>query len=87
MSTVTVSSKGWVVIPAEYRRKYGILPGQQVRVLDYGGVLTIVPAMNDPVEQAAGMLTGDSSLTGALLRDRAQDRSREGRRRRDKGPR
>ena len=36
---LTISSKGWVVIPAELRRKYNLTPGAEVRVVDYGGVL------------------------------------------------
>ena len=33
---VTVSEKGWVVIPAELRRKYNLQPGTEVSVVDYG---------------------------------------------------
>ena len=76
--TVTVSEKGWVVIPAEYRKKYRIKPGDQVRIVDYGGVLSLVPAMPDVIERAAGMLRGKPPLTEALLAERAQERAREG---------
>jgi len=40
-------------------------------------VLSIVPAMADPVTEAAGMLKGERSLTGALLAERAAERTRE----------
>jgi AbrB family looped-hinge helix DNA binding protein len=69
MATQTISGKGWVVIPAELRRKYNLRPGDTVRVVDYGGVLAIVPALDEPVEQAAGMLKGHGSLTQALLEE------------------
>ena len=36
---VTVSEKGWVVIPADLRKKYNLHPGAEVAVVDYGGVL------------------------------------------------
>ena len=62
---VTVSEKGWIVIPAELRRKYNLHPGATVSVVDYGGVLALVPAMTKPVRQAAGMLKGRTSLTRA----------------------
>ena len=47
-------------------------------LVDYGGVLSIVPAMADPVEEAAGSLKGERSLTRALLAERAEERTREG---------
>ena len=30
---VLVSEKGWIVIPAELRKKYGLLPGTEVQVI------------------------------------------------------
>lgn len=73
----TISSKGWVVIPAELRKKYELKPGARVIVVDYGGVLSIIPAMSKPVEQSAGLLKGGRSLTQALLAERQQERKRE----------
>lgn len=65
---VVVSRKGWVVIPADLRKKYNLNPGAKVFVVDYGGVLALVPAMKRPARQAAGMLGGGTSLTRALTR-------------------
>ena len=73
---VTVSEKGWIVIPAELRKRYNLHPGAKVSVVDYGGVLTLVPAMEKPVRQAAGMLKGRTSLTRALLAEHRRERSR-----------
>ena len=73
---VTVSEKGWIVIPAELRKKYNLHPGAEVAVVDYRGVLALVPAMVKPVRQAAGMLKGRTSLTRALLTDHRRERSR-----------
>jgi AbrB family looped-hinge helix DNA binding protein len=67
MTASTVSKKGWVVIPAHLRRKYGLEPGSRVRIVDYGGVLAIVPGAQDPVRQGAGMLKTEKSLTRILL--------------------
>jgi len=75
--TVTVSEKGWVVIPAELRRKHNLLPGTEVQVVDYGGVLALVPKLGDPVQKAAGMLTGSKSLRRALLAEHKAERRRE----------
>jgi AbrB family looped-hinge helix DNA binding protein len=77
MTTLTISTKGWVVIPAELRRKYGLNPGAQIRVVDYGGVLALVPLLENPIQEAVGMLRGSSSLTQALLDERAQEIARE----------
>ena len=73
MSTVTVSTKGWVVIPAELRRKYRLTSGSQVLVVDYGGVLALVPSLKDPLRQTRGMLKGSTSLTQTLLAEPRQE--------------
>jgi AbrB family looped-hinge helix DNA binding protein len=75
--TVTVSEKGWVVIPAELRKKHNLNPGTEVQVVDYGGVLALVPKLQDPIEQAAGMLKGRKSLRRALNEDHRAERRRE----------
>ena len=75
--TVTISGKGWVVIPAELRRKHNLHPGTQVQVVDYGGVLALVPKLHDPVNQAAGMLKGHKSLRRALLEEHRAELRRE----------
>jgi AbrB family looped-hinge helix DNA binding protein len=77
MALLTVSSKGWVVIPAELRKKYQLKPGSQVRIVDYGGVLALVPVLENPIKQTRGILKGKSSLTKALLEERAKDKQRE----------
>jgi AbrB family looped-hinge helix DNA binding protein len=74
---LTVSHKGWVVIPAELRKKYALKPGATVQIVDYGGVLAIVPTFADPVRQAAGMLKGRKALTRSLLAERRAERRRE----------
>ena len=74
MTIHSISNKGWVVIPAELRRKYGLQPGSEVRIIDYGGVLAIVPALHEPVDQAAGMLKTEKKLTEALLDEHRRER-------------
>ncbi|HLB49027.1 MAG TPA: AbrB/MazE/SpoVT family DNA-binding domain-containing protein [Anaerolineales bacterium] len=77
MSIATISPKGWVVIPAELRKKYDLRPGSRVVLVDYGGILAIVPAMNNPVEESAGRLKSRRSMVKALLAERARERQRE----------
>jgi hypothetical protein len=47
-----------------------------VVLVDYGGVITIVPALSNPVEESAGMLKGGTSLTKALRLERRRERDR-----------
>jgi AbrB family looped-hinge helix DNA binding protein len=75
MMLVTVSEKGWVVIPANLRKKYRLTPGVEVQVVDYGGVLALVPKLADPVEEAAGLLKGSQSLTRALLAEHRREKA------------
>jgi AbrB family looped-hinge helix DNA binding protein len=75
--SLVISEKGWVVIPAELRRKYALNPGTTVQIVDYGGVLALVPTLADPVREAAGMLKGRKSLTRSLLVERRMERRRE----------
>ena len=77
MATAIVSAKGWIVVPSELRKKYNLQPGARVGVVDYGGVLSLVPALKQPVEDAAGLLKGDRSLVEALLEERTRERARE----------
>ena len=74
---VRLSSKGWVVIPAAMREKYGLKPGSDVQVVDYGGVLSLVPALKDPIQAGAGMLKGGDSLTQAIVEEHRQERERD----------
>ena len=69
-----ISGKGWVVIPADLRKKYGLQPGVEVRIVDYGGVLAIIPALHKPISQAAGMIKSDKQLTAALLEEHRRER-------------
>ena len=70
---VTISQKGWVVIPAELRKKYHLTPGTEVVVVDYGGVLSIVPALQNPIQQGRGLLKDLPALTADLLKERSEE--------------
>ncbi len=75
--TIHLSSKGWVVIPASLREKYGLKPGSEVQVVDYGGVLSIVPVYPDPVAAGVGLLKGSDSLTRLVVEEHHDERERE----------
>jgi len=62
MNTSTLSKKGWVVIPQDMRERYGLKKGDKVHVIDYGGIISIVPASEFPIKSSMGMLSGKTSL-------------------------
>jgi AbrB family looped-hinge helix DNA binding protein len=76
MNTSTLSEKGWVVIPLELRERYGLKKGDRVHVIDYGGVISIVPASEVPIKNSLGILKGKTSLVKALVKSRRQDAER-----------
>lgn len=75
--SLKISNKGWVVIPSDLRKKYHLEPGDEVDIVDYGGVLALVPRLADPLRDSAGMLKGGESLTKALQVERKKERARE----------
>ena len=77
MYTATVSTKGWVVIPKDLRKKYGLTKGTRVQVVEYNHALTLVPLTADPAGTLHGMLKDGPSLTDDLLAERARERTGE----------
>lgn len=74
-SKVTV--KGQVLIPGEIRKRLHIEPGSEVRFVEYGNLVCIVPVVADPVESFWGMLDSVPSLSQELLDERKRDKDRE----------
>jgi AbrB family looped-hinge helix DNA binding protein len=74
MPTATVSPKGWVVVPKEFRLKYGLKPGDKVQIIDYGGGLSVVPLVDDPIAALRGIFADGPSLTADLLMERQRAR-------------
>lgn len=78
MNTLTISQKGWVVIPAELRKKYNLTPGTEVVLVDYGGVLSIVPAIQDPIKTGRGSLKDLHGLLDEVVAEHTQERLKNG---------
>ena len=74
MKASILSKKGWVVIPGSIRKRYGLKRGDQVNIIDYGNIISIVPLSSDPIKESAGLLKRDSSLTKDLLEQRKRDK-------------
>lgn len=76
MNTSTLSEKGWVVIPQELRERYNLKKGDKVHVIDYGGIISIIPASRTPIKNSLGMLKGKTSLVKELMKSRQLDAKR-----------
>lgn len=72
-----ISQKGWIVIPALLREKYGLKPGFDVHIIDYGGVLSMVPILNNPIAEGKGYLKGTNSLTAVLIKEHRLEQERD----------
>ena len=56
MSTITVSSKYQIVIPAKIREALGIKPGEKLHAIEYRGRIELVPMRR--AKAARGSLKG-----------------------------
>jgi AbrB family looped-hinge helix DNA binding protein len=73
MATVKTLAKGQVVIPAGLRKKFGIEPGTEMQIMEYGGIIYLIPPVDDPIRAACGALPAEPSLGDRLLLDRKKD--------------
>jgi AbrB family looped-hinge helix DNA binding protein len=73
MRRAKVLAKGQIVIPASIRKKYGIQPGAEMQLFEYGNIIYLVPPAKDPIEQAKGCLPSTPSLSEELLKERERD--------------
>jgi AbrB family looped-hinge helix DNA binding protein len=77
MNIVTSSSRGQIVIPKNIRNELRIGPGKKLLIKTEGDHAILMPLPDDPVEHFCGYFKDRSSLTKALLDERAKDRDRE----------
>ncbi len=77
MGTATLSAKGWVVIPQEFRRRHCLKKGDRLRIIDCGGFIAVLSPLEDPIGRGLGLLPGKMSLTDELLESRKAELARE----------
>lgn len=73
MATVKTLSKGQIVIPAEIRKRHRIKPGTKIQIMEYGGIIYLVPPVDDPIKAACGILPSRPSVSDRLLKERKGD--------------
>ncbi len=77
MKTMTVSQKGWVVLPAELREKYHLHPGAKVTFVEIEGGLQLVPIPDDPIAALVGFMKDTPELLNDLLEERRREVGRD----------
>ena len=73
-SVSTVTTKGQLVIPSKLRRKYGILKGTRVAMIEEDSRIVLQPLTKEFVQSLRGSLKGRRSALQALKEGRKQDR-------------
>jgi AbrB family looped-hinge helix DNA binding protein len=68
----TVSTKGQLVIPSEMRASLGIEPGTRIAVTLDGSRIVLETVSEELVDKTRGMLSGKTSLSEELRRQRRQ---------------
>lgn len=73
--TVTISSRGQMVLPSKVRKRYHLFPHSKVEVFENGKEIILIPLPQDSFKKSRGILKGVS--TGDLVSLRRQERLRE----------
>ncbi len=63
----TVSSKGQIVIPKDFREDLGIKEGQKVVIEEVAGAIVIIPVPKDPVKALRGLAKGITKKSSTQL--------------------
>ena len=75
--TTAISSRGQLVVPAAFRRKYGLREHSKIAWVELEQGLLLVPAGREAVRASRGFLKGTGASTRLLLRIREEERRRE----------
>lgn len=73
MAIVRTLAKGQIVIPADIRKKYRIEPGTEIQIMEYEGIIYLIPPVGDPIRSACGILPSSPSLSAKILKERKKD--------------
>ena len=68
-----MNRNGAIKIPESLRKKHNLTSDKVIHLIDYGGVLAIVPGVDDPIAEGAGMLKGKNSLTQMILEEHRKE--------------
>ncbi|MGA1823148.1 MAG: AbrB/MazE/SpoVT family DNA-binding domain-containing protein [bacterium] len=78
MAIVNTSIKGQLIIPANLRKKMGIIPGHPVQIIEQKDHLILKPIPKDPVKKSKGILPKTTpSLAKELLEERKREKNKD----------
>ena len=73
MTIVTATIKGQVVIPANIRKKFGIVKGTPIHIYEEDNKIVVEPVHNDPIKEGKGMLKSKGGVLKQLMADRKEE--------------
>jgi AbrB family looped-hinge helix DNA binding protein len=74
MDSVIVTSKGQVVIPAKYRKKFNIKKGTRLSLFERQGELIIEPITDEYIRAMSGITRTQGRLLKALKKEKDKER-------------
>ncbi len=77
MTSLRVSARGAIVLPAPLRKKYRLKPGAQVRIVDDDAGIRLVPLYENPIKALRGSLKAGKSTLLLLRESRLEDKKHE----------
>lgn len=73
MAIVTSTVKGQIVIPADLRKKFGIVRGTPVNVYEQDNKIIVEPLHRDPIQEGKGILKTNGRVLRRLKADRKEE--------------
>ena len=74
METAVVTTKGKILIPVSFRKKYGIKNGSKVAFIEQEGKLIVQPLNKDYFNNLAGILGEKGKMLKSLMDDKKKER-------------
>ena len=73
MTIVNSTVKGQILIPAELRKKYGIVKGTPVNVYEKDNRIIVEPVKQDLVQSGRGLLKTKGRILQSLIENRKEE--------------
>ena len=74
MDTAVVTTKGQVVIPAKFRRKFGIKIGTKIQFIEENGEIRLFPITEETIDDNIGILKTKGKLLKKLQDEKKSER-------------
>ena len=74
METSITTTKGQIVVPKIFRKKYGIKPGTKVGFIEKDGNLILRALNKEFFESFAGILKGKGDVLEELMKEKAKEK-------------